>query len=162
MKLIQALGIDWKILLAQFVNFGVLVFVLYKFGSKPILKFLDERSKMIEEGVRDAQIAKEKVHEMNEKEKKVISGAKAEARIIIQKAEEAAKKNREEIMKKAEKEAEEAIESAKKKIERERNKIMEDVKSEISTLVISAAEKVTDEKIDTAKDKKLIEKAIEG
>lgn len=57
MELLNALGIDWKILLAQFVNFAVLVFVLWKFAYKPIFKFLEDRKNKIEEGIKNAEQA---------------------------------------------------------------------------------------------------------
>ena len=49
MELFNALGINLKILVAQLINFLVLFIVLYKFGYKPMLKFLDDRKDKIEE-----------------------------------------------------------------------------------------------------------------
>jgi len=57
MKLLQALGLDIRILSAQLINFAVLLFVLWRFGYKPILKFLDDRKDQIEKGVDDAKKA---------------------------------------------------------------------------------------------------------
>ena len=56
-ELITKLGIDWKFLIAQIVNFLVLLFVLYKFAYGPILAMLEKRQKKIEKGLKDAEAA---------------------------------------------------------------------------------------------------------
>ena len=43
MELFGKLGIEWKLLLAQGLNFILLLIILRKFLYKPILKMLDER-----------------------------------------------------------------------------------------------------------------------
>lgn len=55
MELFNALGVDLKILFAQLVNFAILFFVLYKFAYKPLLKLIDDRKDMIEDGVLNAK-----------------------------------------------------------------------------------------------------------
>ena len=52
--IIKNLGIDWKIFLAQLVNFGIVFFVLKKFAFSPIQKLLKERQSKIEKGLDDA------------------------------------------------------------------------------------------------------------
>ena len=47
MELFSALGLDLRIFIAQFINFAVLVFVLYRFAYNPILKLLEERKEKI-------------------------------------------------------------------------------------------------------------------
>ena len=47
-ELFSKLGIDWKLLIAQIINFLVLLFVLYKFAYRPILSMLEKRTKKIE------------------------------------------------------------------------------------------------------------------
>jgi len=79
MELIKALGLDLKILLAQFVNFSIFAFVLYKFGFKPMLKFLDERKDKIEAGLKSSEAAKKKLEELNKKEIDIITKANKEA-----------------------------------------------------------------------------------
>ena len=49
MELLHKLGIDWRLLIAQLINFSVLLFVLYKFLYHPILNILEKRRKQIEE-----------------------------------------------------------------------------------------------------------------
>mgnify|MGYP001588456271 CR=1 FL=1 len=64
MELISKLGIDWKLLVAQIVNFFILLFVLYKFAYKPVLEMLEKRSKTIEKGIHDAKASEERLKEI--------------------------------------------------------------------------------------------------
>jgi F-type H+-transporting ATPase subunit b len=160
MELINALGLNVKILLAQLVNFGVLLFVLYKFAYNPILKMLDERKDKIEEGIKNAEDAKAKLARIEMQEKEVLADARKEAQKIIASAEDVAKKNKEDILEEAKKQSKEILEKAEKSIEQEKNKMMEDAKKELSELVSLATEKVVGEKVDEKKDKEIIESVI--
>ena len=55
MEALESLGIDWKMLVAQVVNFIILLLILRKFLFGPIVKLLDDRRKTIEKGLSDAK-----------------------------------------------------------------------------------------------------------
>ncbi len=160
MELLNNLGINVKLLIAQIVNFLILLFILYKFAYKPVFKVLDNRTKKIEKGLKDAEEAKNKLVEISEKEKKIVTEAKKEAQIIIKKAEETAIQSAKDIEISAKNQSDKILEEAKVQIEQEKNKAVKEIKSKIAELVIRATEKIIDEKIDQNKDKELIEKAI--
>lgn len=160
MELLNNLGINVKLLLAQIINFLILLFVLYKFAYGPVLKMLDERTKKIEKGLADADESQKKLSEIVQKEKEVMTEARKEAQKIVAQAEEMAKKNKDEIAVSAKAQAEKIMQDTEKKIEEEKIKMLAELKSEMASLVIMATEKMIAEKIDTAKDKELIEKSI--
>jgi F-type H+-transporting ATPase subunit b len=160
MELLNNLGINGKLLLAQIVNFLVLLFVLYKFAYGPVLKLLSERTEKIEKGLKDAEDAQKKLVEITEKEKAVLVEARKQAQEIVAKAEEVAVKNKEEIMAASKIESEKILSDAGKKIEIEKVQMMQDVKKQVAELIVLATGKVIDEKIDAEKDKKLISEAI--
>ncbi len=56
-QLLSQLGIDWKLLLSQAVNFFLLLIVLRLFVYKPLLQMLHERRERIEEGIEKAKEA---------------------------------------------------------------------------------------------------------
>lgn len=160
MKLFEALGLNWKILFAQLVNFAILIWVLHKFGYVPLIKFLEDRKKKIEKGIKNAELSKETLAQAGEKEKEIILKAKKEAQKIISSGEEIAKKNKEEIIKKAEEDAARIAQLAAEKNEQEKHKIIAEAKSEIANLVVLATEKIIHEKMDSEKDKELINQII--
>lgn len=160
MELIESLGINGKLLLAQMVNFIILLIVLYKFAYGPILKMLNERTRKIEKGMKDAEASTKKLEEIAEKEKGILDEARAHAKDMVKRSEDAAVMQGEEIVISAKNQTEKMLEDARKQIEQEKTKILAEAKAEIATLVMSATEKIIDEKLDENKDKELIEKAI--
>ncbi|OGI25659.1 MAG: ATP synthase F0 subunit B [Candidatus Moranbacteria bacterium RBG_13_45_13] len=159
-ELLSKLGIDWKLLIAQIVNFLVLLFVLYKFAYGPILAMLEKRQKKIEKGLKDAEEAHKKLEESEEKQKGVLKHVRTEAKDIVEKARVQAEKGKSEIAAEAKAQAEKIITGAKAEIAREKEKTIGEIKSEIGGLVAMAAEKIIGEKMDEEKDNKLIEESL--
>ena len=159
--LIGTFHIDYKILIAQIVNFSIVLFVLYKFAYGPLVKVMNDRTEKIEKGLKDAQEANKKLTETEEREKEVLGKARKEAQAIIESAEKTALKNKDELLAEAKKKSEEILENAKRQIEDEKVKMISEIKSEIADLVVAATGKVIDEKMDKSKDDAIIKKAIE-
>ena len=160
MELLHAFGLNIKILIAQFFNFAILLFILYKFAYKPILSFLDERKDKIEKGITDAEKATAKLAEMEEKEKQVLTKAKKEAVKIMDDAKERAEKKYNETVNKAKEDIGKIIDGEKEKMRAEKAENLKSIKKEVASLVVMAMEKVLEEKVDSKKDKDLIEKVI--
>ena len=76
MEVLAKIGVDWKLLLAQVVNFLVLLWVLRRFAYRPMLEFLEKRTKRIESGLRDAKLATQKLSEIEAKERGVLEEAR--------------------------------------------------------------------------------------
>ena len=159
-ELFSKLGIDWKLLIAQIVNFLVLLFILYKFAYGPILAMLEKRQKKIEKGLKDAEAAGKKLEESEERQKEILKRARHEAKEIVKKSRIKAEKSKSEIALVAKEQAEKIITDAKAEIEREKEKTIGEIKLEIGGLVVAAAEKMIGEKMDEKKDREMIEKAI--
>ena len=92
MDALAHLGINAKLLIAQVVNFAILLFVLKRYAYRPILKLLDERSAKIEKGLADAEQAALTLKETSAEEKRILSEARAEVRALMTATEESAKK----------------------------------------------------------------------
>ena len=56
-ELIKTFHIELNLLVAQIVNFSIVLFVLYRFAYAPILKTLNSRTGKIEKGLKDAESA---------------------------------------------------------------------------------------------------------
>ena len=59
----DGLGINLPSLITQFVNFGILLLILWIFLFKPLQRVLDERRKRIEEGLKASESAQEAAEE---------------------------------------------------------------------------------------------------
>lgn len=159
-ELLAKLGIDWKLLIAQIVNFLILLFILYKFAYGPIVAMLEKRQKKIEQGLKDAEAAGKNLEKSEERQKEILRKARTEAKTIIEKSRTQAENSKSGIAAEAKSQAEKIIADAKVQIEQEKKKTIAEIKSEIGNLVAAATEKVIDEKLDEKKDKELVEKAI--
>ncbi|SRR6056297_1463177 len=160
MKLFNALGLDPQILIAQLVNFAVLVFVLYKFAYNPILNFLKQRKEKIKQGVEYADQAEKELEEARQEKKGIIKEAKKEAMTITEKAKEEGEEKRKKIVDNAKEEVGQIINQEKEKIRAEKAESLKEAKKEVADMVVLALEKVLEEKVDSKKDKDLIQKTI--
>src|SRR4030066_2412588 len=111
-ELLTKLGIDWKLLIAQIVNFLVLLFILWKFAYGPILAMLEKRQKKIEKGLKDAEAAGKKLEESEERQKEILKKARTEAKEIVEKAHTQAEKSKSEIAVEAKWQAEKMVRDA--------------------------------------------------
>lgn len=160
MELLNNLGINGSLLLAQIVNFIILLFILYKFAYGPVLKMLEDRTKKIEKGLKDAEDSQKKLAEISEKESAVLVEARKNAQEIIKKAEDMAVTQAQSIVLTAREQTEKMLAVAQKQIEQEKEKILTEVKLEVADLVVMATEKIIHEKLDKNKDQELINQII--
>jgi F-type H+-transporting ATPase subunit b len=81
------LGIDWKLLGSQALNFAILLGVLFWFVYKPLLKLLSERRQKIEQGLLGAEEAKRRLAEIEIEREAELAKARESALGIIGRAE---------------------------------------------------------------------------
>lgn len=160
--LLGTLGIDWKLFLAQLVNFGIIVFVLWKWVLGPISSKLQARTEKIQQSLIDAErVEKEKQSFAVWRQEETVK-ARKEAAEIIASARDEADHLRNKTLAGTKDEQSKIVEQAKMQIEQEKKRSMTEAKGEIADLVTSATEKILREKIDDKKDKGLIDKAIKN
>lgn len=160
MEVLAKLGIDWKLLIAQAVNFLVLLWILKRYAYKPILAYLDERTARIESGLQNAEAAEKKLAATLEEEKKILSLAREEAHQSIAKAEEHAKHRDELMLSETKEKIEKMIQEADVHLAEKQAKLMREAKGELAQVVTIAVEKILHEKMDESADQALIEKAL--
>ncbi|HRH55783.1 MAG TPA: F0F1 ATP synthase subunit B [Candidatus Paceibacterota bacterium] len=141
-SLLNAFGIDWKLLLAQLVNFGVLFVALTWLLYKPVMKTLDDRRAKIAQGIEDAEIASQKAATADEDAAKVVKGAETEAETIVAGARDLAGTEKARIMKDAEARAAQVAADAEARAAETAAKALRDSEKEVARLAVLAAEKV--------------------
>jgi len=99
MELLEKLGVDWKIIIAQIVNFFILLSILYFFLHKPILNILEKRRKKIKKSLQDADAISKKMENVKLETEKVISQAERKSLRIIKRTRIQMDKDREKISK---------------------------------------------------------------
>ena len=111
-SLFTQLGINGKLLLAQGLNFLVVLSVLTVFVYKPLIKLTEERRKKIELGLRGAEEVEKRLVEADAAKEERIREADITALKIVSAAENDAKKRSEIIVAAAENKAESVVKEA--------------------------------------------------
>ena len=157
--MLTKLGIDWRLFLAQLVNFLVLFLVLRFFAWKPLLASLEERRNKVKQGVADADAAAQKLKDIEREREETLSKTRAEAMRIVEKAEERASSLKDEKLRLAKTEIEQQITEAKEMIKGERAASFDALKQDVAKLVTEATGKVVNQ-MDAKGHNQLIQEAI--
>lgn len=159
-NLFGSFGVDGPHLLVQLVNFSLLAFVLYRFAIKPALGQMEERNRLIEKGLADAQAATQRLAEAQQASDAKLNAASDEAAKILAAARSSAQASVEAAKAEAQAAQTEVIAKAKAAIEADRVKMLAEVRGEVSRLVVETASKVLAENLDDATRGRLNEAAV--
>ena len=160
MEIFSKLGIDWRLFLAQLINFLIFFYVFKRFVFTPVLKVLEERRRKIQSGLKYAEQSEELHEKAKKKAEKIVLNAKREAKDILQSAHKDAKYLSDGIVEKAKKDAQAILQGVEKQAKDERNAYVQRFKGDIAKLVVLAAEKVVGKHWDTLRDKAYIEQVL--
>ncbi len=155
------LGINLPSLLAQLVNFGILLGILYLVAYKPIMKMLDERSNRIKESMEQTEVIKDKAEKAEEEIAKQLKEAGRQSQAVIDRGVRTGEEMRQKAQEEAKKEAEALLARARNEIRRERDGVIDDLRREFADLTILAAGKVIDRTLDRESHRQLIDKVLE-
>lgn len=156
----DALGIDlWK-LVAQIVAFVIFVLLLWKFGSKPILKTLDERQARVQEGLEAAQKMQEQLQATAAKNDEVLAEARREAQSILAQAREQGDAAIARARDEAAKQADEYMARAQASLRAETEQARQQLRDEVADLAVLAAGNIVRKELDPKAQAALIEETL--
>ncbi|MEJ0021158.1 MAG: F0F1 ATP synthase subunit B [Candidatus Doudnabacteria bacterium] len=162
MSVLGTLGIDWKLFLAQLVNFAIVLFVFWKWVVKPLGATLTKRTEKIEQGLKNAEHMEAEKKKFEEWKTSEMKKVRSEADHILRTTTDTANKIKQETIVEAQNQANKVLEQAKSNIESEKVQMMKEAKTELATLVVAASEKILRGKLDPKKDHELIEGSMKG
>jgi len=142
MEIIESFGIQPTLLLAQIVNFVIILFLLKKFFFKPISKVLENRRQKIEESLKNADLIEEKLTKTEEKSAKVIEEAQNNARELIDEAKAEAQDISAKAAIDAKKTLDQTLTDAKAQIESEKRDMQKKLEQETLTLIAHVTKKI--------------------
>lgn len=145
-ELFAAFGINWKLLLIQAFNFGILLLILWRYLYTPVLKIIDERKKKIEEGIQNADEAARKLAASEGEGEKIVSNAAREAEALVGDARKRADEKRLEMLKAAEERAAAILAEASARAEEAQRQALLASEREIAKTALLAAEKILRQK----------------
>lgn len=145
-SIISTFHIDWKIIVAQAINFAVVFAILYIFALKPLSKLMAERAEKIKKGVEDATKSKELLQKTAEeyrehtvKLRKISMDAQKELQKDLEKL-------RAENLERIKIDNDEWTKNRIKQMEIDKKNLVESAKKELASLALLAAEKIMADK----------------
>ncbi len=156
------LDINPGLILWTIITFILLLFILGKVAWKPLMSALQAR----EQGIRDALLKAEEARKESERllaeNTMAVKRANEETSRILKEGRDLAEQMKNEIVAKAHESTKTMMEEAKEDIQREKETALLQLKNEVADLAVNAAEKIIDETLDEAKQKKLVDKVLQS
>lgn len=141
-QLFATFGIDWRLLLIQAVNFGLLLTALTYFLYRPLMKMIDERRAKIAQGVEAAEAADQRLAAAKAQSDEIVGAGAREAESLVAAARTRADEKGAEIVKGAQEKAEAVLKDAQARAEESKRLAMQESEKEIAKAALLAAEKI--------------------
>lgn len=156
----DALGINVPQLVAQIVNFFLLLVILRLTLYGPIMRMLDQRKERIEEGLNAAAIARSEAQDAQSKIEEQLRDAQREGQRIVASAQEIAGRLEAEAREETAREREAALQRARQEIERERDRALAELREQFADLTVLAAERVINQSVDRDAHRRIIDETL--
>ncbi|MDO8498411.1 MAG: F0F1 ATP synthase subunit B [bacterium] len=162
MDILTNFGVKPILLMAQVVNFLILLFILKRFLYKPLLKALDQRKQRIADSLRNAEEIEKRLEQTTKEREERLKKASREAEEILAEAAKTADRIVAEAHLKAGHDIKKLMEKSKDAMEQERGKLHQEIRGELADLVAASLQKVTGKIITTKDQKEMIQRSVEG
>lgn len=159
-ELLHSLGIEWHILIAQIINFAILLAVLARFVYKPVLRMIDERREGILRAIEREEYASKKLALAETDREAIIAEAHRESARIIEVSRQDGESMKKRITSDAKAEIAKLQAFAEKKLYEDKLRLLGEVKAEVGTLIVSTIEQTLGDVLDPRAQGKMVEQAL--
>ncbi len=146
----ERFGLEPKYIVMQVISFLIVLFVLYKFGIKPVTATMEERTRKISDGIRYAEEMQAKLAAAQQESATIVKKANVEATRIVDDARKTSKEFLDKQTQEATTKSAELLAKAQQAIELEHKKMLADARTEIARLVVTTTERVLAKKLTDA------------
>lgn len=160
MDIAKQFGIDPVLLVAQIVNFLIILVVLKKFFYKPLVKMLETRRATIAESLKNADQIEAKLAETEERSAKVLKAAEDNATNLLENAKAQAAEIQSKALEDARIQTEESLQKAFSQMELEKVEVRKQLQAETMTLVMMVTQKVLGKHLKTKEKEELTKEAV--
>ena len=143
---------DSGLLFWMLISFGVVFFVLAKWGWPIITQMVDNRKQYIDESLEKARLANEKLEKLQEETAQMLKQAQEQQSKILAEAVEMRNQIVEKAKAEATTEGQKLLAEAKQQIENEKESAIRDIRRQVGLLSVEIAEKVLRQNLKTDKD----------
>lgn len=148
-------------LIAQILNFIVLLWVLAKFAYKPLIKAMDNRRNRIINDLDTAEQTRLDAEALKAQYVEQLANARQEATDIVDKANKVAQNLHDDFMEQARAEKAAMMVTAEERIEQDKQQALVDIRTQVIDLSTQIASKVVNQKLNSGEDQKLVADATD-
>jgi F-type H+-transporting ATPase subunit b len=143
-------------------NFAVFLVLIWVFAFKPVSRMLADRKARIEQGLKDAEQARNDREHAEAERVATLGEARREANEILARAQKIAQETRDADIAATREELERLRARALAEIEAEKTRAISDVRAEVADLALRAAGKVVGETMTDERQRRLVEEFLES
>ena len=155
------MDVSLHLIIAQVINFTILMVILSILFKKLILPFMHKRADDLKKGFADIETSKKEIESMRQEYVAQMQDIRNKAKLEIDKAVAEGSSIRDGIVHKAEEDSKALLEKAKREIEMEGQKAVTTLQKEVATLSILVAEKLIKQRMDENTSRALVNDFIE-
>jgi F-type H+-transporting ATPase subunit b len=156
----EALGLSIPSIIANMVNFLILLAIIRLVLYKPILGMLDDRRERIAEGLNAAETARAEAAQAQANIQEQLQTARQEGQELVANAQNIASRIQSEAREQATRDRDAAMERARAEIQLERDRAIDELRKEFATITVQAAGRVIGESLDENAHRRIIEETL--
>jgi F-type H+-transporting ATPase subunit b len=142
-QIARTFGVDWPQLIAQIISFCIVCALLYRFAYRPVLAMLEERRRLIAEGLANAEKIKADLARTDAHRQEVMAQINAQATRLIDEARAAAARVQQQETQKAIAAAQQITVEAREAAKRDHDRMLAELKREVGRLIVQTTAAVT-------------------
>lgn len=151
------LDLDLWTVLWTGINLVVLYLLMRHFLFQPVTNLMEQRTKAIEEGIAQAQKAKQAAQTLQEQSEAQLAQVRGQADQIVAQAKQQGQREYDQIIASAQADAQAIRTDTQQQLEAERRQMLQDAQQQVAALALLAAAKVSGHAMDQAGDQELVE-----
>ncbi|MDD4318749.1 MAG: F0F1 ATP synthase subunit B [Candidatus Peribacteraceae bacterium] len=154
MELLAKLGINWQLLLAQIVNFGIVLGALTLLVYRPLLNLLDERRERIRKSLEDVKEIEGQKKEMELFRLEQMKKIDQEIGQMLERSKKEAEATKQQILAAAQEESARILQRGEKQLAEERTRVLGEVQATVAQVIVRATEKILQRELSATDQKK--------
>ena len=158
--LLGGFGVNAVAFLSQLVSFGIVFFILWRWAFPAILKTLNRRQAVIQEGIENAERARRELDEATERAEQIMLEARRHAQETFEQAAKGAEAEANRIIEEAHAHADQVAQQQIARIQQEAARARAELNRLVVNLSITAASKVISKSVDSKDNRRLVEEFV--
>ncbi|OLB62506.1 MAG: F0F1 ATP synthase subunit B [Chloroflexi bacterium] len=158
--LLGGFGVNAVAFLSQLVSFGIVFFILWRWAFPAILKTLNRRQAVIQEGIENAERARRELDEATERAEQIMREARRHAQETFEQAAKGAEAEANRIIEEAHAHADQVAQQQIARIQQEAARARAELNRLVVNLSITAASKVISKSVDSKDNRRLVEEFV--